>query len=71
VNAKQLYYWIAEFREEDALSAAQTRWLQLETSEFPVSAGVFEARVSNATTVVRPGFDPDTLASIVRILRQC
>ncbi len=71
VNAKQLYYWIAKFKEEDALSAAHTRWLQLETGESPVSVGAFEVRVCDATVVVKPGFDPEVFAGIVRILRQC
>jgi len=71
VNAKQLYYWIAKFKEEDAVSAAQTRWLQLEAGESPALAGAFEVRVGDATVVVKPGFDPEALASIVRTLRLC
>lgn len=67
----QLYYWIAKFKEEDAVSAAQTRWLQLEAGESPALAGAFEVRVGDATIVVKPGFDPEALASIVRTFRLC
>jgi len=52
VSAKQLHRWIAEFRYEDALSAGQTRRLQLETVESHVSTGAFEA--IDACTICLP-----------------
>ncbi|MEA4884043.1 MAG: helix-turn-helix domain-containing protein [Clostridia bacterium] len=70
VNSRRLYYWIAKFREDSRL-AEQTRWLQLQTGEPPVSDCAFEVRVGNATIVVKPGFDPEALTDIVRALEQC
>ena len=66
-----MYYWIARFREENAQPAWQTRWLQLQTGEPPVSDCAFEVKVGNATIVVRPGFDPEALTEMVRALEQC
>ena len=57
VNAKQLYYWIAKFKEEDAVSAAQTRWLQLEAGESPALAGAFEV---SPTSALGHAFLPDS-----------
>lgn len=67
VPEERSYYWIATAREEDAhLTQGQTRWFPLRTSEPPVSNRAFEARVGNATTVMKLGFGPEVLTDMVR-----
>jgi len=71
IDINRMYYWVARFREEEAQQASQTRWVQLQTGETPVSDCAFEVRVGNATIVVKPGFDPEALTEVVRAIGQC
>lgn len=57
--------------KKETLSAGRTQWLQLHTDESPALDEAIEVRVGKAVVVVRPGFDPELLANVVRAIELC
>ncbi|MGI6357257.1 MAG: IS66 family insertion sequence element accessory protein TnpA [Bacillota bacterium] len=66
VNAHQFYYWKAKLKSDNQ-PAKRAGWLQVEVSD-PVAS--LEVRVGTAIIEVKPGFNPELLASVVRALTE-
>jgi hypothetical protein len=47
------------------------QWLQIDAREPSIFTAAFEVKLGNATIIVRPDFDPNLLAGIVRELELC
>lgn len=71
VKPHQLGYWLKRHQvQDDSPFIAATQWLPLEIREqaFRDKDSVLRVRVGEASIEVRPGFDPELLVEVVRIL---
>lgn len=68
---KQFYYWLAKFKDAVAQAETPTQWLQVEMEEPEAPVSVIEIKVGKAAIEVKPGFDPQLLAEVVRALELC
>ena len=66
----RLWYWLRRQKTGKVLPMKQARWLPVEME--PVNHdGTLLVRIGAASIEVRPGFDPDTLYNVVRVLSSC
>ena len=71
VSPRQLWYWLQKYKnQKEAFSNKSNQWLPIEISEQ--SSGVHGnsllIRIGQAGIEVRPGFDPELLAQVIRVL---
>lgn len=71
LKPRQLCYWLAKLREADAQPQGQARRRETEIGQNEMPVEALEIRVGRATAEVRPGFDPEFLMSVVRVLAWC
>lgn len=68
---KQLYSWLAKFKDTVARTETPSRWLRVEIDEVVAPTSVIEIRVGKAAIGVTPGFDLKLLAEVVRAPELC
>lgn len=68
VSPHRLWYWLRRFRTEE--EAGQPTWLQVDVSVPKANrqAGGLVVKVGKADIEVQPGFDPELLLAVVRVL---
>jgi len=69
VKPNRLWYWLRRTRE--SLETKPTTWVPVELSSMFPGEQVCNAlvlKVGKASIEVRPGFDPDLLSTVVRVL---
>jgi len=69
VKPDRLWYWLRRTRQ--TLETKSTMWVPVELSSvFPGEQGSdgLVVKVGKASIEVRPGFDPDLLSTVVRVL---
>ena len=72
VTPRQLWYWLRKFRNQNSPSHTRsTRWLPVELSEQPPAEqddGSLLIRIGQAGIEVKPGFNPELLSQVIRVL---
>lgn len=71
ITTRQLWYWLRKFKNQnDPSHTRPTRWLPVELSEqSPADQGdSLLIRIGQAGIEVKPGFDPELLSQVVRVL---
>ncbi|MBE3519516.1 MAG: helix-turn-helix domain-containing protein [Firmicutes bacterium] len=70
VKPDRLWYWLRRFRTEE--ESGSTKWLPVDLSGVETKGqpegGCLVVRVGKAAVEVRPGFDPELLLAVVRVL---
>lgn len=70
VNPDRLWYWLRRFRTEG--ESGSTKWLPVDLSGVETKGqpegGFLVVRVGKAGAEVRPGFDPELLLAVLRVL---
>jgi hypothetical protein len=64
----QLRYWLRKFKAAEKTTFSSSQWLSVEVGEAPSDSDTLAIKVGKVTIEVRPGFDPQLLAKVVRTI---
>jgi len=66
VNPRQLYYWLRKEREAD--NETKYSWLSVDLSDEVEQQARLAVKVGGVAIEIKPGFDPDLLVDVVKVL---